>query len=710
MRSFSIIPTTEVDVVDQYTDFLSRELNNDLWFVGEDDVCNPLLMQQMAVMRATRIQKAVETNGAVFYQGMRYTNDVISCASAEVARKISEVAPMITTSLDRGFIAMHQSLLSLNEGVMQTNERLSNVYTSIDNLNEKVGQSNHHLRHLPFATIRGMSALQQAQQVANQQLQTINKSMNETTHRLSVINRSIGVLSGMIGQWFSVLYHRLNASHAVLLNVLEELRIPESQRERRYHIEEGVKFLAMALAENDKYYYEDAISEFEHVIKLEHKDIYSWYNLGFIYLRSVDHIDIKKAVAALGRFVHYARAEAVQRDNQSLKLKIDDAYLMLAEAHYLLNEPKDAINWTDKCSYNIEKARFMKVKYLSFIASAEAKKDAADILCDLLMHNPFLSLQVLEDADMIRNEYISDMLKKLAADVRREAKSRLKECRDQLKSIPDTALVNTFKNKINQAEKLIERNTLLESYEALYLLCFNFQKTINGFNIEYNINGVTFDMVFVEGGTYMMGATPEQKCGMQLSHKPAHQVTVSDFLLCDSVVTQELWCSVMGYNPSREQNPQFPVTWVSWEECRTFIAKLNQLIGGQFRLPTEAEWEYAARGGRVSKGFRFAGSNDYNKVAWVSENALLTLHCVKQKLPNELGLYDMCGNVDEWCQDWFGYYDASSKTNPLGPVIGKDKVHRGGNCYSQPEHCIVSSRGYTSPELEMPGLGFRLAL
>lgn len=174
-------------------------------------------------------------------------------------------------------------------------------------------------------------------------------------------------------------------------------------------------------------------------------------------------------------------------------------------------------------------------------------------------------------------------------------------------------------------------------------------------------------MVAVEGGTFTMGATSEQGSDARDNEKPAHKVTLSDYYIGQTEVTQALWEAVMGSNPSYRRGDNLPVEQVSWDDCQEFIQKLNQLTGKQFRLPTEAEWEYAARGRRKSRGYKYAGGNDIGLVAWYSGNSGYETHLVATKQANELGIYDMSGNVWEWCNDWYGDYQSSSRSDPQGP-------------------------------------------
>ena len=235
----------------------------------------------------------------------------------------------------------------------------------------------------------------------------------------------------------------------------------------------------------------------------------------------------------------------------------------------------------------------------------------------------------------------------------------------------------------------------------------------------FTVNGVSFNMIAVTGGTFTMGATAEQGSDAYSDEKPAHQVTLSDYCIGETEVTQELWQAVMGSNPSYfTGNLQRPVEQVSWNDCQEFIKKLNQLTGKTFRLPTEAEWEYAARGGSQSQGYKYAGSNTIGDVAWYYDNSYnkgsshpdYGTHPVGQKHPNELGLYDMSGNVWEWCQDWYGDYSSGSQTNPNGPSSGSYRVSRGGSWYYDAGHCRVSDRDSSTPTNRDNDLGLRLAL
>ena len=229
----------------------------------------------------------------------------------------------------------------------------------------------------------------------------------------------------------------------------------------------------------------------------------------------------------------------------------------------------------------------------------------------------------------------------------------------------------------------------------------------------FKVGGVSFTMVAVDGGTFTMGATSEQGDEAKEDEKPAHQVTLSNFFIGSTEVTQALWTAVMGSsnNPSYWHGSILPVEQVSWNDCQDFIEKLNALTGKEFRLPTEAEWEYAARGGQRSKGNKYAGGNEVSSVAWWFNNADMMTHPVATRSSNELGLYDMSGNVWEWCYDWYNIYSSDAQIDPTGPEQEcSERVRRGSSWYSGAGYCRVSSRFSYPPNNKHASIGFRLAL
>ena len=229
----------------------------------------------------------------------------------------------------------------------------------------------------------------------------------------------------------------------------------------------------------------------------------------------------------------------------------------------------------------------------------------------------------------------------------------------------------------------------------------------------FTVNNVSFDMVHLTGAPFMMGATDDDKNATS-SEKPAHAVTISDFAIGETEVTQALWEAVMGSNPSKFKNANRPVENVSWLDCQEFIIKLNTLTGRSFRLPTEAEWEYAATGGLYSKGFLYSGSNDIDNVAWYKENSGKEPLPVRLRQHNAFGLYDMSGNVFEWCQDYYdaNYYKNSPEENPCNDVTATlyARVLRGGCWYWGAEQCRVSARHSQGQGVKSEIFGLRLAM
>lgn len=244
-------------------------------------------------------------------------------------------------------------------------------------------------------------------------------------------------------------------------------------------------------------------------------------------------------------------------------------------------------------------------------------------------------------------------------------------------------------------------------------ICFKVEVNSGRFTEDggrFTVNGVSFDMARVEGGTFRMGATSEQEDEAYSNEMPVHSVTLNSYYIGKTEVTQVLWEAVMGSNPSRFNGDYLPVENVSWDDCQEFIRKLNSMTGQNFRLPTEAEWEFACRGGNNSRGYKYSGSNNLGSVAWYDGNSGGKTHPVATKSPNELGIYDMSGNVWEWCADWYGDYSSGAQTNPTGPYGGSSRVYRGGSRFNDVRHCRSSFRYDGNPTLRLNILGLRLAL
>ena len=304
----------------------------------------------------------------------------------------------------------------------------------------------------------------------------------------------------------------------------------------------------------------------------------------------------------------------------------------------------------------------------------------------------------------------------------------INEARQAVNSGDSTYAINLLQRTIDSQtirdlncsnfSRLTEEKHRIESQLSSSSLSSFGSSSFIGQNIPVTVSGVTYTMVAVRGGTFQMGATSEQGSDTKEDESPVHRVTLSDYYIGQTEVTQALWKAIMGSNPSRKKGSDLPVENVSWNDCQQFITKLNALTEGmrpngrKFRLPTEAEWEYAARGGSKSLGYKYSGSNNNGSVAWYTGNSGEKTHPVGQKQANELGLYDMSGNVKEWCQDCYDsdYYGKSPSTNPCNNTSITPCVYRGGGWLSFNESCRVSIRSYLGPGDANPYIGLRLAM
>lgn len=236
---------------------------------------------------------------------------------------------------------------------------------------------------------------------------------------------------------------------------------------------------------------------------------------------------------------------------------------------------------------------------------------------------------------------------------------------------------------------------------------------IEGAGEKLSVGGVEFLMVLVENGTFTMGAHKNQMQNIAPQERPAHQVTLTkDYYIGETEVTQDLWYEIMGNNPSYDTGgKKLPVENVSWDDCQEFCKALSERTGRTFRLPTSAEWEFAARGGNKSQGYIYSGSNKADEVGWTEENSGGTIHTVKQKNPNELGLYDMTGNVWEFCQDDFASYRNEKRVDPLDESTDGQKVVRGSSVsYNSRRMARTSFRFYSETYETNNTIGLRIVM
>lgn len=336
-----------------------------------------------------------------------------------------------------------------------------------------------------------------------------------------------------------------------------------------------------------------------------------------------------------------------------------------------------------------------QVAGLVYVNTANAELTLANSVCDV----PFDDESgELTSGGVDGNFFIEDVISK---DVTLDLGDGV-ELNDESKAFYIALPPQTFEQGFTVEIECEDNKTTTLSTENLLVIDRNHIQPMHVVNIpkddnvvEFNVNGVKFNMIKVDGGTFMMGGIV------------ATTITKT-YYIGETEVTQALWNAVMGISDSDKEYDNFPVNYITFNETQTFIAKLNEILSTEFRLPSEAEWEFAAKGGIYSKGYIYAGSNDADEVAWYYDNSSGRVREVATKLPNELGIYDMCGNVLEWCNDYYGSLIGGN--DPTGPTSGWSRVNRGGDILG--DACPTSKRNY-SPYGENAGYrqdGFRLAI
>jgi len=293
---------------------------------------------------------------------------------------------------------------------------------------------------------------------------------------------------------------------------------------------------------------------------------------------------------------------------------------------------------------------------------------------------------------------------------------RAEECR-RIRNSADDCFRNKEYGKARDYYKSLSEKNPKDSYaKNQYRSC---AAKLKPGNYTETAKSLKMEMIYVPGGTYTMGCSSEQDNDCRDNEMPVHRVTVGGFYIGKYEVTQAQWKAIMGTTVRQQQakaeansivseGDNYPMCYVSWNEVREFIRKLNAQSSRQYRLPTEAEWEYAARGGNRSRDYKYSGSNNADNVAWNGDNSDNKSHIVGTKSPNELGIYDMSGNIAEWCSDWYGSYFGNSQTNPKGSASGTGRVGRGGSWGDDALDTRVRDRISVTPNRRGNFLGFRL--
>ncbi len=324
---------------------------------------------------------------------------------------------------------------------------------------------------------------------------------------------------------------------------------------------------------------------------------------------------------------------------------------------------------------------------------------------------------ILENGKILEGDFNQDYFTKLNINIDKEIKT-FSNSAEILSNHPNESY-QLFRDKHKQyILKIINPKLFWDITKYLVIQTRNFDSADNkntGSYIEkkeirmISVDTLNICMVKVYGGNFNIGATFEQKGDAYEDENPVHAIWLPSFFIGETEVTQDLWEVVMGKNPSIFKGNKRPVENVSWKDCQKFIEILNKKTGLKFRLPTEAEWEFAARGGKITKNYKYSGSNNIDSVACYRNNTNST-HDVKTKRQNEQWLYDMSGNVCEWCQDFYGDYVNEKQINPTGPISGSTRIIRGGGWNTTPTECRVSHRKHKKSNYRNSNLGLRLAL
>ena len=409
MNSFSIMPYEHQSILDAYQQWLVRDLYQNYNFDNLDD---PNFLQKLSILQAEGIRHDIGVHAAV-------THGSIQEASAHVGRKIQSAATLITSSLDEGFSLM-------NNRMMEVNSNLQGIGRGIGAVNQTLQQGNQILSSIDG----GISQMNRGIGAVASGIGTLNWNMMAG---MDTLNRSMmagmAALRSNIAQAASAITYQLQQSEVVLRQILDELRIPESQRERRYHIEEGMKYFNKGMQSGDCLYFGDALDEFTTATTIDRKDFFSWYYIGMIHLYSKEHIDPEKALSAFDRYIHYADA-LPQKHNL-----FDEAWMMKAECKYLMQDMDAAFGFVEKVMTGSYKAALRGMKYLSASTDRYKQQQAVEILKHLMQKNLYIVMQVLEDFDLVNNEYIIGYLNGYRTETVKEISQQLLLCEKDMEAL-----------------------------------------------------------------------------------------------------------------------------------------------------------------------------------------------------------------------------------------------------------------------------------
>lgn len=408
MNSFSIMPYEHQSILDSYQQWLARDLYQNYW---ADNLNDPNFLQKLSILQAEGIRHDIGVHAAI-------THGSIQEASSQVGRKIQTAASLITSSLDDGFTMM-------NTRMLEVNGNLRSIDKGIGTVNQTLQQGNQILSNIDGGIAqmnRGVNAVASGVAQMNRGINAVASGVNRLDSHVvagfkqldSHVLAGFAALGSNISQAASIIQYQIQQSEMVFRQILDELRIPESQRERRYHIEEGMKYFNKGMQSGDCLYFEDALDEFSTAISIERKDFFSWYYTGMIYLYSKEHINTAKALSAFDRYIHYADA-LPQRHNL-----FDEAVMMKAECKYLMQDVNAAYCLVEKLVPTSTKAALRAMKYLSASTDSNKQQQAVEILKGLMQQNPYIVMQILEDFDLLSNTFITDYLSRFKTEVSKE--------------------------------------------------------------------------------------------------------------------------------------------------------------------------------------------------------------------------------------------------------------------------------------------------
>lgn len=424
MRDFSIIKGSQFSATEQYTNYLKYEVYGKSSMDLNKYINDPIFLQQLSIVQANDIRNAIQTNGAVLYEYALKTDETMQMSAKKMSERISSFSLDLTSSLNNGFLTLNNSICLMDSSIRRVGNMLD--------------ITNNEIQSLAANVSNGFNVVQR-------NFETVNKN-------LAYLNQSVGVANDNLRSISVALSQGMNT-------LVNELRIPESQRERRYHTENGLRYFTAALKNGDESFFNDAYDEFNKCLEIEKKDYFSWYYIAFICSHSPKHFNINKAFEAYDKFFHYASVHS--ENNYKVCRMIEEAHFNKAELLYISGKALEAVWELDDCNDKEIMAKYCKAKYLSSTEDETKMAKAADIMYDLLFYNPYMSMRILEDYDLLNNTFVEKAIQTLKSNFRQTA---LSELQTLLSYKPK--MVALVKPVLNDVDNLLSKDTFLDTYEA----------------------------------------------------------------------------------------------------------------------------------------------------------------------------------------------------------------------------------------------------